>query len=328
MGLPSGAGGASLQEVSLSKRGWQTLAAPGPTSTAPTMSSQVSLRRTLVALVMMWSAGSAWGQAQNTVGDLFQLYGKSLVIVEGKEGSGSGALLAIKGGNYILTNIHVLAENPGVTFTSASGKKLTVGDPEFAQGHDIARLTTNEKLTPLPVMTRVDQTVKIGDDIVIFGNSKGEGVFAPLEGHVTAIGPRRIEIDAAIVHGDSGSPIIHVKSGKVIGIVTYATRTVLKVEEEGSKLAAVRKFGFRIDSVQGWDERTAEQFQTEWKGMQLVERRTKDLITIYESLVKGPPDESVAPRLSAPLNNLMVNFARELKQAEAKNNGTAYLNAL
>jgi DNA-binding transcriptional regulator YhcF (GntR family) len=273
--------------------------------------------------------GRAHAQEKTSVGDLFNLYAKSLVLIEGKEGRGSGACLTLKGVDCVVTNIHVLAQNSDVIYRGASGQKLTVSDPVFASGYDIARLTTKEQLTPLKVMTGVDQKVRIGDRIVIFGNSEGAGVFAPIEGAVTGIGPRLIEIDAPIVPGNSGSPIIHVKSGMVIGIASHLIdRTAKSVIEAGSTLPSVRKFGQRIDTIENWAERTAPQFEDEWVKVQAVQRRTKDLVVIHDSLVQGPPDEAIARRLSAPLNNLMTNFARELRQAEANNNGTAYLNTL
>ncbi len=241
------------------------------------------------------------------------------MIVEGKEGRGSGSVLAIRGASFVVTNAHVLSQNPDVTFVTAGGKKIAVGSPAFAKDYDIARLTTKEKLVPLPVMVGVDRTVKIGDAIVIFGNSEGAGVFAPVEGKITGLGPRLIEFDAPIVPGNSGSPIIHVASGKVIGIASHIiNRSAKTLLDTGSKLPAVRKFGQRLDSVTAWDERTDEQFETEWQSIRAMQRRTQDLITVHNMLLKGPPDGVGASRLAPPLNTLVANVAKSLKQAEAR----------
>jgi Trypsin-like peptidase domain len=291
-------------------------------------SSLLRFFRVLVVLITTGAGVPALSMAQTSVGDLFQLYSKSLVIVEGKDGRGSGAVLTIKGVNYIVTNAHVVAQN-GVSFVGSTGKKIPVNTASFAKAHDIARYTTEQKLPALPVMTRIEQSVKIGDEIVIFGNSEGAGVFAPLAGKITGIGPRLIEFDAAIVPGNSGSPIIHVSSGKVIGVASHVIdRSARSLIDTGSQLPSVRKFGQRIDSVEGWDERTEEEYQAERKGMLIVQRRTQDLITIYNSLLKGPPEESLASRLASPLNTLIVNFARTLKQTEARNDVQGYLSAL
>ena len=92
------------------------------------MLSSLTAPRLLVAVVLLaWAVAPASAQEpqdQLSVGDLFQQYSKSLVIVEGKEGRGSGAVLAIRGANYVVTNAHVLSQNPDVTFVTASGKKL------------------------------------------------------------------------------------------------------------------------------------------------------------------------------------------------------------
>ncbi len=105
------------------------------------MLSSLTAPRLLVAIVLLaWAVAPASAQEsqdQLSVGDLFQQYSKSLVIVEGKEGRGSGSVLAIRGASFVVTNAHVLSQNPDVTFVTAGGKKIAVGSPAFAKDYDM-----------------------------------------------------------------------------------------------------------------------------------------------------------------------------------------------
>ena len=53
--------------------------------------------------------------------------------------------------------------------------------------------------------------------------AKGGGVINTIISQLTGIGSNLVESDAQFVHGNSGSPIIDVKNGKVIGVATYLT---------------------------------------------------------------------------------------------------------
>src|SRR6185436_6708796 len=77
------------------------------------------------------------------------------------------------------------------------------------------------------------------------------GVVKPVLGRVLGVGPNLVEVSAEFMPGNSGSPIIHLKSGKVVGIASYAS---VKAFEAGAGRIAVevRRFGYRIDSVQSW----------------------------------------------------------------------------
>jgi hypothetical protein len=287
-----------------------------------------SLLRPLALLAAVVAPFAARAQEADA-GKIFGQVQKSLVIVKGKGGSGSGAVIRLGKSTYIVTNAHVLSQNPGAEVIGSNGKKITTGDLGFGNGYDIARMETDTGLPALSSITDVASVVQVGDEIMIFGNSGGAGVFAPLNGRVTGIGPKLVEIDAEIVPGNSGSPIIHVKTGKVVGVVSHAIqRNVSSVLESGSSLPAVRKFGQRLDTLQKWDERTPEEFEAEWKRIMTVQKRTQDLIVIYKDFANNDePDEGIAPRLSPPLNTSHLNFVRNIKSAALRSDATRYINA-
>jgi hypothetical protein len=287
-----------------------------------------SLIRTLTILTVLTFAFLARAQEADA-GKIFSQVQKSLVIIKGKGGSGSGAVIRIGKLNYVVTNAHVLSQNPGVVATGSNGKPIPTGDLGFAKGYDIARMETEADVPALSLMADVASGVRVGDEIMILGNSGGAGVFAPLSGKVTGIGPKLVEIDAEIVPGNSGSPIIHVKTGKVVGVVSHAIqRNVSSMLEANSSLPAVRKFGQRIDTVREWDDRTAAAFEAEWRQIMAVQKRTQDLIVIYKDFSDhDEPDEGIASRLSAPLNTSHLNFVRNIKSAALRSDATRFVNA-
>ena len=101
---------------------------------------------------------------------------------------------------------------------------------------------------------QLDQ-VEIGDAITVWGNSDAVGVATRLKGEVNGIGPDELEVSAKFVPGNSGSPIIHDKTGLVIGIVSHMKDLSNKTKwTEDSELADIRRFGFRLDGEIAWQQ--------------------------------------------------------------------------
>lgn len=99
-----------------------------------------------------------------------------------------------------------------------------------------------------------------------------------IKGKVTGIGPDLVEVDAAFVPGNSGSPIIHVKTGKIIGIATFATIKKMDGFGKDSKFNNVeRRFGYRLDNVSTWRETTWPAFSREASLVSLQIKRTSDI---------------------------------------------------
>ena len=137
-------------------------------------------------------------------------------------------------------------------------------------------------------MDKVDENAAVGDEVVVLGNSEGAGVVKSIPGKIVGIGPNLVEVDAPFVPGNSGSPIVHLKTGKVIAIATYllvkkfdpATHAVLKEPE-------VRRFGFRLDSVKTWQPVNWTQFFAQAAEIQRIEGLTKDLEVFLMDIAKN-----------------------------------------
>jgi hypothetical protein len=140
---------------------------------------------------------------------------------------------------------------------------------------------------PMEIMDHVDQNTSIDDAIVVLGNAEGGGVINTLKGKIVGVGPNLVEVDAPFVPGNSGSPIIHVKTGKVIGVATYAIvrrfdpRTMRQPGD-----ADVRRFGYRLDSVKTWQPVTWQSFAAQAAEMENIEKLTGDLAKVLMDLAR------------------------------------------
>lgn len=216
-----------------------------------------------------------------------------LVVIECNTKMGSGSIIRLKGNSLIVTNAHVLSGNKTVAFRTLNSKALTVGTFGFARDYDLAVVAQTSVEGGLEAMQEVEKNVTIGDDVVVLGNSQGSGVVTEIPGKVTGIGPDLVEVDAKFVAGNSGSPIVHAKTGKVIGIATFATIRKIDALTKDSQFTEVRRFGYRLDTVPEWEFRVWETFEKEAGIIAEVERKSENLIGLLQDifadgLVNGP----------------------------------------
>ncbi len=263
---------------------------------------------TLAILCVGWSLGATGGTAEPlaaasppslapatpipttepvSAAELVKTYRNSLVFVNGEQGSGSGFLAAYGGGNYVFTNAHVAAGIKGAGFKTLEGTSIKVGAASVAVGHDIFLLQSNLNGKPFEVMKGVDQNTTIGDEVVVLGNAEGAGVINTIMGKIVGVGPQLVEVDAPFVPGNSGSPIIHLKTGKVIGVATYLTiEKYDPATKQAIKDPIVRRFGYRIDSVKTWQPVNWPALYAQAAEMDGIEKLTDDLDAFLRDLIK------------------------------------------
>ncbi len=150
------------------------------------------------------------------------LSARSVVIIKGDEKQGSGFVGNTKNGPRLFTNGHVLSGLHSPVAKLENGVEVHMDDLSYADGIDVMQIADKALPPGLDIAENLDG-VSVGDQVVVVGNSLGGGVATHIEGVVKGIGPNLVEVDAPFVPGNSGSPVIHVKTGKVIGIATYVT---------------------------------------------------------------------------------------------------------
>ncbi len=236
------------------------------------------------ALTPLTPSVSISPELQQKVADLVKTYNDSLLVVTGNGGNGSGFVATMGSVSYIITNTHLMAAVREPAFKDLDDKTVHFGKASAAIGADVLRLEAQAG-KPMELMQDVNQNASIGDDIVVLGNSEGAGVVNPIMGKIVGIGPNLIEIDAQIVPGDSGSPIVHLKSGKVIGIATFLSLKKYDPDAAGMvKPPVTRYFGYRLDSVKEWQPVNWETFYKEAAAIHKIQLFSVDLDLFYQDL--------------------------------------------
>jgi len=223
--------------------------------------------------------------AQQTAARFVQTYHDSLVFVTGTEGAGTGFVAALGNGNFLVTNVHVVAGIPDAEFKKLDGATVHGGAASIAIGEDIFCMAVPAGGTPLPIMRGVDSNAAIGDDVAVLGNGGGQGVINTIIGRIVGIGPNLVEVDAPFVPGNSGSPIIHLKTGKVIGVATYHVVNEYDVTTRQKLIRPViRRFGYRLDVVNQWQPVNWGAFWQQRDQMESIEKLTADLFDFFVGL--------------------------------------------
>ena len=226
-------------------------------------------------------------------------YATSLVLATGDEGAGSGFICRNGTGTLLYTNVHVIADLERPTFTRNDGVIVSPGRGEVAAGRDVARFeVTPAPPKPFETITNFDANVRIGDAVAVLGNSGGGGVVTSILGAIDGIGPDRIEVSAKFIPGNSGSPIIHLKSGKVIGIATYAM--LRSADTRLGTDATVRRFGYRIDNAATWEGINWPVFRRDADSLKKIALVTEDLFVFLRTY---PHVESQAIRTQSLLRD-------------------------
>ena len=155
---------------------------------------------------------------------------------ENAEAAGTGIVLSKDG--LVLTNNHVIADSTKISVTVATtGKTYEASVVGSDSTEDVAVLQLKEA-SDLQPATVDDDSVTVGDDVTAVGNSEGQGQLQAADGTVTDLGASvtttaqgskdwetlgdMIEVQADIVSGDSGGPLLD-DQGEVVGMNTAAS---------------------------------------------------------------------------------------------------------
>jgi len=242
-----------------------------------------------VMSAMLLLAGSNSYAADNAM--------KSLVIVEGASGRGSGFIVTMEGKKYLVTNLHVIMGNTALKFKNLDNEEILTGPVEVAGKADLVRLAV-ASLNPSLNLPAPSENLGIGEAITVAGNAEGSGVVREIKGKIKGVGPDRIEVDAAFVPGNSGSPILLKSTGSVIGVATYLVMPESRQGKKGKKgeqkilsLNEVRRFGYRVDKVASWMPTDAERFARETSKLTNIQNVTSTALLMlqapHNNLFKG-----------------------------------------
>jgi Trypsin-like peptidase domain len=272
-------------------------------------------------------------EEQQSASQIIEAYHNSLVFVTGTDGSGSGFIATIGNANYLVTSTHVVTTVRDVAFKTLDGAVIKGGAPSMAVGEDIFCMALPPGGKSFEIMQGVDANVAIGDEVVVPGDAEGAGMVSTIIGRIIAIGPNLLEVDAPFEPGDSGSPIIHLKTGKVIGVAAYTVTDKYGLSTDPVlKQPGARRFGYRVDSVKGWQAVRWQDFDAQAAQMQGVETLTDDLYDFFRDLEdkKGVAglDMRVNPVIKSHIDDWVTEKASHPGTEEAAHNDAIFISFL
>lgn len=195
-------------------------------------------------------------------GNSIEELSRAVVVIKGDVAEGTGFLVHTPEGPGVVTNQHVISANPNIKILTTTGQEIKALSLKGASDRDLAMfMIQDNRYTYLDLATDIKDTVQAGDEVITPGNSEGGEVVLDTKGTVLGIGPERIEFSNPIYHGNSGGPVFHTKSGKVLAVVTQAMRVdtsnAIDKASHDNKNSAIagpmRYFGLRLDTVPQWE---------------------------------------------------------------------------
>jgi hypothetical protein len=180
----------------------------------------------------------------------------------------------------------VLANNPNIKITTSTGATIMMLSAKGASDRDLAMLSIKDAgYSYLDLAGDISKTVQSGDQVLTPGNSQGGEVMLNTNGKVLGIGPERVEFDNPIYHGNSGGPVFHVGSQKVLAVVTEGMAVDLTDSLDKASFASrqsaisskMRYFGLRLDTVPSWVPLDWNRFQAETAFLDNFNKQSRSL---------------------------------------------------
>jgi hypothetical protein len=190
------------------------------------------------ALGLFLLAVPAWGQPA---------WESAVKIIETDAGRGSGFLVQDGESTYLMSNAHVLAGCKTFKAIGMQGGELELTPyiEVASDGRDLVRIPVRVTGGLEPAVS-----VSIGEPIIVLGNSGGARMVTHSKGKVLAVGPDRVEVDAAFIQGNSGGPVLNA-SNQVVGVATYVFRdAVPQWVAQNTRYAQTRRVAMRPTGVQ------------------------------------------------------------------------------
>lgn len=192
----------------------------------------------------------------------------AVLIIEGDLTVGTGFVACVEGKSYLYTAAHVFSGNSKLVIKNSGGtvfKKF--GDLEAADGADLIRIEILDEVKDGLEIAAANSALQINAAIVALGNGGGTGVVAVEKGKVLGTSADSLEVDAKIIQGNSGGPVVDVASGQALGVVTHLSSQRKDVWSEGARQAEVRRFACRLNKSWRWQPVKISVFLTEGKAL-------------------------------------------------------------
>jgi hypothetical protein len=254
---------------------------------------------------------------------------KTVVTVKGDNAQGTGFLMRSPDGTFVVTHLHLLAGNPNIKLSTGSGAAITVVGLKGAADRDIALFAIQDnQFTYLPAPTDAPNSIQAGDQLIIPDVGAPSDILMGKAGRVMGTNAERIDFDNPIGRGDTGAPVIHVKSGTVLGLVTDEKK--VDVSDRLAKAwaanpppgssAIIPYFGLRLGGVQTWETYDPGRFLGETTFLKQFHENTRCL----DSFLNGRPHRQFGVNEDGPPDNKL--YLTNAKLAAAQNTYRQFAN--
>jgi hypothetical protein len=268
---------------------------------------------------------------------------QALVLIKGDFGEGTGFLAKTKDGPAVITNLHVIAANPHLQILTAAGAQIKTTRFQGASDRDLAMfLIQDDHYSYLNLADLSADDVQTYDDVVTPGNSEGGEVMLNTKGTILGIGPEKVEISNPIYHGNSGGPVFHLKSGKVVGVVTEGMKVrpsdwldkASAANADSAISGTVRYFALRLDDVPNWETYDMDGFLAQTTFLKNFHEQSRAIDSYLNGAqydkagVSSPTAEGGPPTARYYLNNDKIRgFADDFHQLVSGSDNSQKLDA-
>jgi hypothetical protein len=197
---------------------------------------------------------------------------RSVATIKGDNAQGYGFLMRSPDGVFVVTHLHLLAANPNVSLFTSTGAPIKVLSLKGAVDRDLALFGIQDNhYAYLPLPAADATAIKAGEQLIVPDIAAASTPLVGRGGQVIGMSQERIDFDTSIATDNTGAPVIHVKSGNVVAIVT-AEKQVDLSDQLAKAWAAnpppgsadiIPYFGLRLNGVQGWETYDPARFLAE-----------------------------------------------------------------
>ena len=208
---------------------------------------------------------------------------QAIVVIEGDASTGTGFFCRSEGKVYLYTAAHVLSGNTRLKVKLRDGTVVRkFGTLQAAEGADMVRLPVEEDVPSVLQIAPESGIAAVGMPVYASGNAGGGGTVGYEEGGINGVGPESIEIDAEVIQGNSGGPILHGNTHLAMGVVTHLTAARKDLWAEETRYADVRRFGCRLDRHWEWKSLPVDMFLKEGKEIAEIREQSELMIAALQ----------------------------------------------
>lgn len=158
-------------------------------------------------------------------------------------GAGTGFKVRDRNVTYLYTCLHCIASVDPIVAVDCNGKELFLSSLEMCD-RDLVRFELPDEKDGLSLASARD--IVHGRRIIAYGNTQARGVMTENEGVLLAVGDAKIEIDAEVLQGNSGGPVV-TSQGLAIGAVSDGF-VDKRIHAKNTRYEKVRRFAVRVDN--------------------------------------------------------------------------------